>query len=787
MEKKHLKRPELIPILLLSTAFPVSAWADDPITDPVAAPVADPVATPDAAPVIDPDAAPDVAPIGVPISAPIAAPVEDVELYTRLSLEDLLALPTWQVTTASKREEESGAAPATVFVITKEDIYLRGYSTLIDVLRDLPGIEISEFVYATIGTQVAVRGVLGNNKIILLVNGMRVNPPGGDPMMFRSDLSVREAEQIEIIYGPGSTLYGQDAISAVINVKTKRATGEKWIEIGAGEGYPWRYETWLGLNRKLGEVEINGYLQYSDATLTNREKEFPKEWETYKFYYATAPSGLEVLKNPKRWDKGLNAFMQFIHDGTSIQLWHRQSWRSSAEGRAGYLPFVEANQWSDVATVVEAKQILKLATDVTLSSAMTFNRFQLLPFSRFILPAGSTWVDDHKYALETSVTLEETISAKIGKRISLLGGFVYGHYDIMPTGTVPAGINTSADVSSQAGTIDYYTTPGDPTSKVSLNKMSNPVYQNLGFYAEGTIKLHDQVQVLLGMRLDKDTRYGEIPYSPRAALVVNATSDLTLKAIYTQAYVAPAPYNMYDVYKTYWINTVNLDLKPERARSYEINAVFRRKNILANVSVYYNIQDNLLLAGGVATDAKLVNSAVYPTADPDATSVELYHDANGGKNRAYGCDIFGRYSLASNRASMWGSYSYVDSEMTNLVGGVDQKTSLPGLAHHNFRLGGTVNILQDKLLATLALWLHSNPENVSIFTSTSPYTVKTTMKGESEWPYEVSLSVIYRLKRGFEAFATLNNLTNHHYATAYDSSVFPGELFRGLVGLRYGR
>ena len=73
--------------------------------------------------------------------------------------------------------------------------------------------------------KVTVRGVVGNNKIIVLVNGMRVNPPGGDPLGIRSDFSVREAEQIEVIYGPGSTLYGQDAISAVINVKTKRTGG----------------------------------------------------------------------------------------------------------------------------------------------------------------------------------------------------------------------------------------------------------------------------------------------------------------------------------------------------------------------------------------------------------------------------------------------------------------------------------------------------------------------------------------------------------------------------------
>jgi len=103
----------------------------------------------------------------------------------------------------------------------------RGYANLVDVLRDLPGMEINEFSYAPIGTHVAMRVMLGKHKIIVLVNGMRVNPPGGDAMPFYSDFGVREVEQIEVIYGPGSTLFGQDAISAVINVKTKRA-GAPW-------------------------------------------------------------------------------------------------------------------------------------------------------------------------------------------------------------------------------------------------------------------------------------------------------------------------------------------------------------------------------------------------------------------------------------------------------------------------------------------------------------------------------------------------------------------------------
>lgn len=80
------------------------------------------------------------------------------------------------MTTASRRREKLSDAPATVLAVSSEDIRLRGYANLHDVLRDLPGMEAIENYFSEVGTLVPVRGVVGNNKIIVLVNGMRVNP-----------------------------------------------------------------------------------------------------------------------------------------------------------------------------------------------------------------------------------------------------------------------------------------------------------------------------------------------------------------------------------------------------------------------------------------------------------------------------------------------------------------------------------------------------------------------------------------------------------------------------------
>src|SRR5205807_878811 len=172
----------------------------------------------------------------------------------------------------------------------REEIRQRGYAFLKDVLRDLPGMETSEYYFTEIGTQVPVRGVLGNNKIIVLINGMRVNPPGGEAMMLRSDISVRDAEQVEVVYGPGSTLYGQDAISAVINIITRKAAEDnvklRWADIrkrflepvadgarlarvGVDFGYPFKKAVWGSLNLRFGSARIFASASYIDQQLTD--------------------------------------------------------------------------------------------------------------------------------------------------------------------------------------------------------------------------------------------------------------------------------------------------------------------------------------------------------------------------------------------------------------------------------------------------------------------------------------------------------------------------------------
>jgi iron complex outermembrane receptor protein len=138
------------------------------------------------------------------------------------SLEELGNI---QVYSASKRLQSTSDAPASVTVITADDIQKYGYRTLADILESVRGFYIT---YDRENSFLGVRGFgrLGdwNSRILLLIDGHRINDNvNGDAFLGTEFLlDVDLIERIEIIRGPSSSLYGADAFLAVINVVTRK-------------------------------------------------------------------------------------------------------------------------------------------------------------------------------------------------------------------------------------------------------------------------------------------------------------------------------------------------------------------------------------------------------------------------------------------------------------------------------------------------------------------------------------------------------------------------------------
>ncbi len=154
--------------------------------------------------------------------------VFDSQRFVRLLAEVKTARYAPVVTSVSKSAESLVEAPATVIVVTAEEIDARGYIDLEAVLHDLPGFDFSRRAgpsYANI-YQRGYRSI-ETNRTLLLIDGVEDNDLASGTAWISRQFPLSNIERIEVVYGPASTMYGANAFAGVINVITKGAEGPR--------------------------------------------------------------------------------------------------------------------------------------------------------------------------------------------------------------------------------------------------------------------------------------------------------------------------------------------------------------------------------------------------------------------------------------------------------------------------------------------------------------------------------------------------------------------------------
>src|SRR4029077_9507326 len=154
---------------------------------------------------------------------------------TSMSVEDLMNL---QVTSVSKRTQRVSDAAAAVFVITQEDIQRSGARNIPEALRMVPGLEVApldENKWA-----IGSRGFNGRfaDKLLVLIDGRSVYTPLFSGVYWDvQDVVLDDVDRIEVIRGPGATLWGANAVDGVINIITKpaKATQSALVKVEGGD------------------------------------------------------------------------------------------------------------------------------------------------------------------------------------------------------------------------------------------------------------------------------------------------------------------------------------------------------------------------------------------------------------------------------------------------------------------------------------------------------------------------------------------------------------------------
>ena len=180
---------------------------------------------------------------------------ENVEDYLELSLQDLLSV---EVTSVSKIQQNLREVATAIYVITSDDIRRSGATTLPELLRNVPGINVAQI--DGYSWAISARGFNGlrANKLLVLLDGRSIYTPFyGGVFWDAQDTLFEDIERIEVIRGPGGTIWGANAVNGVINIITSHAADTQGSFINASSGN----EVYSNLSARHGN-KVNNNTHY---------------------------------------------------------------------------------------------------------------------------------------------------------------------------------------------------------------------------------------------------------------------------------------------------------------------------------------------------------------------------------------------------------------------------------------------------------------------------------------------------------------------------------------------
>jgi iron complex outermembrane receptor protein len=231
---------------------------------------------------------------------------------TEFSLQDLTNV---EVTLVSKKKENLFQAAAAVYVLTDAEIQSSGVTSIPEALRLVPGIQVARIDANK--WAITSRGFIGrfSNKLLVLIDGRVIyNQLFSGVFWDMHDVMLEDVDRIEVIRGPGATLWGANAVNGVINIVTKHTIETKGVLIKAGAGSEEKQNLSARYGGQLGNhSDYRGFIKTfkRDAFVDQSGKAASDDWT--------------VTRGGIRWDWEPTARNQlsFMTDGYTGQIGHR--------------------------------------------------------------------------------------------------------------------------------------------------------------------------------------------------------------------------------------------------------------------------------------------------------------------------------------------------------------------------------------------------------------------------------------------------------------------------------
>lgn len=433
------------------------------------------------------------------LGAGAAQPASDP---TRFSLEELMKLT---VVGGAKYDQRITEVAAATSVITREEIKVFGWTTLAQALVSLPGMHTTyDRQYQYLGTRGL--GLPGdyNTRVLVMINGNRINDPVYDqgPVGWDFPLDLDLVERIEFIPGPGSAIYGQNAMLGVVNVITRNGADL----LGGRLAVDWQHpqqatETRLTLGR---ELDNGANLLLAASARNSRGEDLPMAFGgAGQSGVATALDGETVRRVFSRLGSG----------AWSVDLLHADRIKNDPTASYQSVPLLAGQFSQDRYALLNLQYQERFSGDQLQFTGRVF--------------AGSYRYDSRLYYLQDLSGMESPgMGDWRGLELRWLATHVPRHKLLM---------GLEHQDSTRIEQQNLY--PDDPARNLSIRSAGH----RSGVYIQDEWALRPDLTAIYGLRFDSGSNASS-KSSPRAGLIWKLSDDTTLKGLLGRAYRNPNAY-----------------------------------------------------------------------------------------------------------------------------------------------------------------------------------------------------------------------------------------------------
>ncbi len=601
----------------------------------------------------------------------------DTTKIFELSLWDLYNA---NVISATKYLDKVQNVPGNIYVISRQQIVERNYSCLRDLLQDIPQIIIQRNSSSEDIDLYSINGIEGNEKFLVLIDGIRVNSTIGADQTLGESYSLDNVARVEVVLGPASPLYGADAFVGVVNIITFDYLERQYKNVYAETG---KFNTYsagavFSAKKKNLAIALSGKIYHSDEPFMPQY--YPQDYNWYYYYQNSGkmlyfgdtvepPVGI-LPWNMSTDSKNFQVKLQYKNFQAGLMNFYEKHSSSLSDNPATSI-YSSSSIYIHTSKNLYAKyKYYSADSNLTIQTSLSGQIFEVEPQSAFINQFTGYNVA-YKYEHSKSIHFDQMLVYNFRNSIFTLG-FGAENFDVIPkTGDLPQPYNPQLPPEEQ--NLYYFGTDYIDTSGKSLlikQDIYHVKYSNLGSYFQLKSKFEDLIFVL-GGRMEYDTRYGP-KFIPRVGMIANPINDFSIKLLLGYAYLAPSPHrayqhfgSFYPVYDSlgqvvglgsnFWRLT-NPDLKPENIRTFEISTSYAVNSILLRGNIFYNELRSLI-----------VDKFVSDTTFHGIPVAEVRIPVNQGSGYTFGGTISLEYMtyIKNLKVTTYIAYSYINGSIEN--------------------------------------------------------------------------------------------------------------------------